>query len=260
VSAAPEKSGAALDVEATAEAAVAWDIDSGTVLYERNANVRRPVASLSKLIAALLIRREMPLDAIVEITPGALKAQRLGANIKLPVGEHATVEDLMEAGMIASANDAMVVLAEAHSGSEQEFAAAVNAFAELEGMADTKLANATGLSGGEQYSTANDVRKMISEAYQDDMLSLWLRQPGGELVTQEGTKRKYESTNKLLNTYIPILAAKTGYTVEAGENLVIITEGAQGQRIGAVILGSKQRFQDMKVLVEWVWRNYAWNS
>jgi len=65
--------------------------------------------------------------------------------------------------------------------------------------------------------------------------------------------------NKLLGTYFPVLAAKTGYTVAAGENLVVMTNGDEGQRIGAVVLGSEQRFYDMKVLVEWVWRNFEWS-
>jgi D-alanyl-D-alanine carboxypeptidase len=80
------------------------------------------------------------------------------------------------------------------------------------------------------------------------------------LVTQEGAIRRYTTTNRLLKTYVPVIAAKTGYTREAKENLALLTEGSNGQRVGAVVLGSDARFQDSKVLVEWIWRNYSWPS
>ena len=100
---------------------------------------------------------------------------------------------------------------------------------------------------------------MLTMAYAHPRIGEHLAAPLGTLVTDAGLTRHYVSTNKLLKTYVPIVAAKTGYTVEAGENLAIITEGSNGQQIGAVILGSSDRFQDMKVLVEWIWRNYSWN-
>ena len=78
------------------------------------------------------------------------------------------------------------------------------------------------------------------------------------LRTREGSVRSYASTNKLLGTYFPVLAAKTGYTPAAGQNLIVMTHGEAGQRIGAVVLGSSDRFQDMKTLVEWIQRNYTW--
>ncbi len=123
---------------------------------------------------------------------------------------------------------------------------------------NTKLANATGFSGGEQFSTARDVMRMLAVAYEDSVLRPYLSEKKGTVRTVEGTKRSFTSTNKLLGTYMPILAAKTGYTREAGENLVVITEGENGEQIGAVLLGSENRFHDMKVLVEWIWRNYTW--
>ena len=254
----PLFSGDSLGVELSAKAALVWDEKSGKVLYEKNAMERRPVASLIKLLSALTVRKHAVAAQVVEIPAEVRRAQLMGANIKLPVGDHATVYDLLAAGLIASANDAVVTLAVSIYGSEEEFVSKANEFADIKGLLDTRISNATGLDGGEQFSTAYDVMRMFQMAYNDTLLRNMLVSNDGVLRTKEGRMRRYKSTNKLLGTYFPVLAAKTGYTRSAGENFVVMTYGEEGQRVGAVVLGSESRFQDMKVLVEWVWRNYSW--
>lgn len=254
----PVFSGVSLGVELSAKAALVWDEKSGKILYEKNAGERRPVASLIKLLSALTIRKHAAASQVVEIPLEVRRSQLVGANIRLPVGDHATIYDLLAASLIASANDATVALAVSIYGSEEEFVSMANEFADIKGLLDTKISNATGLDGGEQFSTARDVMGMFQMAYNDILLRNMLVSENGVLRTKEGRVRKYKSTNKLLGTYFPILAAKTGYTRSAGENLVVMTYGEEGQRVGAVVLGSESRFQDMKVMVEWVWRNYTW--
>lgn len=255
----PQKTGPAIDVALTAQAALVWDIATDTILYEKEANTKRPVASLNKLLSALAVRELLPNpNAVIEIPAEARRAQARGANIKLPIGNHASVRQLLEASLVPSANDAMVSLAIAGSGSEEEFVAYANTLAARKGLFSTKLANATGLQEGEQYSTARDVMYMLTLAYADPLLRPFLSKQRGSLTTTEGMVREYISTDELLGTYMQILAGKTGYTVEAKENLAIITVGPKGQKIGAVILGSDNRFHDMKTAVEYVIRNYTW--
>lgn len=255
----PQKTGQAIDVALTAEAALVWDIETDTVLYEKEANTKRPVASLNKLLSALAVRELLPnQNTIVEVPTEARRAQARGANVKLPIGDHASVRQLLEASLVPSANDAMVSLAIAGSGSEGEFVTYANSLAARKGLFNTKLANSTGLQEGEQYSTAHDVMKMLSLAYADPALRPFLSQQKGSLTTTEGAVREYKSTDELLGTYLQILAGKTGYTLEAKENLAIITVGPKGQKIGAVILGSDSRFADTKTVVEYVLRNYTW--
>jgi D-alanyl-D-alanine carboxypeptidase len=248
-----------LDVIISADSALVWDEKTGEVLYEKNANKRRPVASVSKLLSALTVREYSSTTQLIEILPEARRAQLSGANIKLPIGDQATVYDLLASGLIASANDAMVTLAVGLFDSEEEFVNRANEFAQKNGFYNTKVSNATGLSGGEQYSTAYDVMKMFRLAYRDQVLRNMMISEKGTLRTELGAKRNYKSTNKLLGTYFPVLAAKTGYTYEAGQNFVVMTYGELGQRIGVVVLGSEERFQDAKILVEWIWRNYEWS-
>lgn len=256
--AAVTKTGEAVDVVLSAEAALAWDVTTNTILYTRAADTPRPIASLSKLLSVLLIRAKLSPDTVLTIPPEAATAAAKGADIRLPVGEHVTVQSLLSAGLIASANDALVTLAIGASGSEAAFVEAANTYATQHNLAHTKIANATGLTGGDQYSTAADIQKLANQVYGDPVLRPLLSQSQGALTTLEGTHRAYRSTNKLLGSYLPILFGKTGYTIEAGENLVIITEDSAGHRVGAIVLGSRDRFQDMKVLVEWIWRNYTW--
>ncbi|MEX0650061.1 MAG: serine hydrolase [Candidatus Andersenbacteria bacterium] len=258
---APERTGEAIDVILTADAVIVWDVASDRILYEKNPDKQRPVASLSKLLSMLAARAQLAPNTAVEIPTEAARAQRLGAHIRLPVGEHATVSDLLAASAIASANDAMVTLAVASSGSEEAFARYASQYAKDHlGVYNTRLANATGLSGGDQFSTARDIKTLLIAAHQDSLIGPSLSKPSEVLTTVEGTRRAYETTNDLLGTYLPIVVGKTGYTIEAGENLAVITRGESGQQIGAVVLGSSQRFQDMKILVEWIWRNYTWPS
>jgi len=254
----PVFTGQSVDVVLTAKAALVWDEATGTILYEKNGEERREVASLSKLLAALVVRDWLATTDIVVIPEEARAAQQSGANIRLPIGSHASVYDLLAAGLIASANDAMVTLAVATAGSEELFVDVANDFATRNGLFNTHISNATGLGGGEQYSTANDIKNLFQMVYRDQVLRNLLVSDKGVLRTQEGIVRHYTSTNELLGTYFPVLAAKTGYTREAGENLVVMTYGDSGQRLGAVVLGSAKRFQDMKTLVEWVKRNYTW--
>lgn len=256
----PQYSGQALDVVLTAQAAYAWDTASGDPLYEKNALARRPVASLSKLLTVLLAARTLDDDAVVTVPEDALRAQRQGAHVGLPIGDHVTVADLLAASVVASANDAAVTLAVATAGSEEAFVHQANAAAPGLGLFNTRLANATGLDGGDQYSTAHDIQRLMTLALRDERVGPLLAQKQGVAASQEGWRRSFQTTNKLLGSYLPIVAAKTGYTAQAGENLVVITRGPQGQEIGAVILGSTNRFQDMKTLVEWIWRNYTWED
>ncbi len=255
----PYKTGDAIDVALSAESAFVWDVDTGTVLYDRNSDTERPVASLNKLVSSLAVRELLPaVTTIVEIPAEVRRAQALGANIRLPAGQHASVQELLAASLVPSANDAMVALAIAARGSEEAFVHYANDYAARHGLFHTKLANSTGLQGGTQYSTARDVKEMLMMAYADPVLRPFLSQERGSLTTQEGTRREYVSTDKLLGTYLSILAGKTGYTLEAKENLAIIAAGPNGQKIGAVILGSDNRFQDTKTAVEYVLRNYTW--
>lgn len=254
----PAHRGESFEVVLSAQAALAWDIGENKILYEKNSHSPRPVASLTKLLSVLSSTRKLSGQQIVEIPTVVRQAQRSGADIRLPPGEHASVADLWQAALVASANDAAVTLAVATSGSEKNFVEETNQYARQLGLHQTVIANSTGLEGGQQHSTAQDLKKLLSEIMKDSTLTKFLGQADGSLTTVEGTRRQYKSTNQLFSSYLPIIAGKTGYTIEAGENLILITKTRQGHEIGVIVLGSEDRFLDVKVLVEWIERNYTW--
>lgn len=254
----PSRSPDALDVTLTAQSVVAWDVDSNKTLYSKQPQMRRQVASLSKLLSVVTVRDELPLEAELEIPTAVREVQQRGAHIGLRPGDKARVDSLLAASLVASANDAMVTLAVGAAHDEASFVKMAHRKGEQLGLSNTRLSNATGLSGGEQYSTAADVRRLLMAAYSDPVLRVFLDDEGGTLVTRAGIVRKYKTTNDLLSTYLPILAAKTGYTYAAGENVALLTQAADRPAIGIVILGSTQRFQDAKILAEWIYRHHRW--
>ncbi len=254
----PVLSGPALDVVLSAQAALVWDVATEKILYAHKADQERPIASLNKLLSLLAVRQLLPSEKIVAIPPEVRMAQRQGADVALPIGQHIDVGQLLAASAIPSANDAMLTLAIAAKGSEEAFVSYANDYAQKIGLTHTKAANATGLNGGQQYSSASDVRRVLTLARQDPVLAPLLAQSKGTIRTTEGFVKEYKTTDQLLGGYLPIIVAKTGYTVQAGENLAIITTTVKGHEIGAVVLGSANRFHDMKVLVEWIERNYSW--
>jgi serine-type D-Ala-D-Ala carboxypeptidase (penicillin-binding protein 5/6) len=256
----PIKTGESLGVVVTAESALVWDVATDKVLFSKQSHEKRPVASLTKLFSAIVIEETIPVDASITITSAAVAQQSRGADVKLPLGHTASRNALLAASLIASANDATVALAEAAAGTETEFVEIVNSTLPELNIHNTKLINATGLQekDRQQYSTAFDVKKALSRAAENPELGPYLSTPRGVITTDQGKTQRYFTTNELAGTYLPIVAAKTGYTFEAKENVAIITHDQAGHEIGIVVLGSDQRFQDSKILAEWITRNYSW--
>lgn len=256
----PTKTGESLDVVLTARAALAWDLETGKELYAKNADTQLPIASMTKLFTSLLTVDKLPAGTKVEVTAAAVSQQARGADVKLPQGHTVDADQLFAAALIPSANDATVALVDAAFGDEENFVTQAAPALQQLGFSQTKLANATGLQvpGVTQHSTAHEVQRALLQVYRHPRLAKYLAQARGTIVTDQGKAYNYFSTNDLLGTYLPIFAAKTGYTVEAKENVTLITETDAGQQIGLVLIGSDQRFQDAKILAEWVNRNYTW--
>lgn len=242
------------DFDVPCAAAILVDEDSGTVLYEKNADARRPIASITKVMTLLLTFEaleagKISLDDFVPVSENAYHMG--GSQIWLEPGEEMTLNDMLKAICISSANDAAVAVAEYVGGSEPAFAEMMNARAAELGMTNTHFVNACGLDEPEHLSTARDVAVMSREMLLHhtevrDYCSIWMD-------TLRGGATQLVNTNKLLKSYSGITGLKTGTTGKAG---VCISASAErnGLRLIAVVLGAasgKERFQAASTLLDY---------
>lgn len=239
--------------------AILIDQDTGTVLYEKNADQRVHIASITKVMTLLLIFEavragKFTMDTLVPVSKHA--ASMGGSQVWLEPGEQFTLDEMLRAICVSSANDAAVAVAELVGGSEEAFVAMMNAKAAELGMTDTTFKNACGLDTEGHLSTARNVAIMsrtILTQYPEVLhySGIWtdsLRNGQTMLV----------NTNKLLRRYDGITGLKTGTTGGAG---VCISASAtrNGLNLIAVVLGSSssaERFEAATKLLDYGFANY----
>ncbi len=238
-------------------------IDWGTqsVIYERNANKKLPIASMSKIMTTLLTleaveQGRLNYDDIVVVSPEA--AGMGGSQIFLDAHSKHSLGELLKAVIVCSANDASVALAEAHSGSENAFVAQMNKRAKELGMKNTHFANCTGLPAAENFSCAKDVATMTKELIAHkkyfDYSKIWLE----DYTHPSGRKTTITNTNKLVRFYRGCDGGKTGYTSEA-KYCLSATAVRNNMRLIAVVIGvdnSKVRFAEVSQMLNFAFANY----
>lgn len=232
---------------------------TGKVLYEHNPDQPLPPASITKIMTLLLVmealeRGELTTDTMVTCSEHANSMG--GSQIWFKVGEQLSVNDLLKATAISSANDAAVALAEQIAGSEEDFVIKMNARAKELGMKNTNFINATGLDAENHISTARDIAIMSAELLRHPKITeystIWmdkLRDGKTELV----------NTNKLVRFYKGATGLKTGTTNKAGYCLSG-SATRDGLSLIAVTMGSKtsdERFSITRGLLDYGFNNFA---
>ena len=225
------------------------DADSGEILAEGNANVRRPMASTTKIMTALVVLETLPLDMVVTVDARAVGVE--GSSIYLFAGERITVRTLLYALLLSSANDAAVALALACDDSVEAFAARMNARAEQLSLHDTHFCNPNGLHDETHYTTARDLATLTKTALENDVFAE-IVSTRRYVAPQNGTDatRLFLNHNKLLRTLDGCVGVKTGYTRAAGRCLVSASE-REGLTLIAVTLGAPDDWRDHTTLHEW---------
>ena len=253
----PAEEGASLSLPC--RAAVLVDQNTGAVLYEKDADRQMPIASITKVMTLLLTFEalhdgRLTLDTPVPVSEHA--ASMGGSQIWLEPGEHFTLDEMLRAICVSSANDAAVAVAELVGGSEESFVARMNAKAAELGMENTSFRNACGLDTEGHLSTARDVAVM-SRAILNECPEV-LHYSGIWTDTLRGGETMLVNTNKLLRRYEGITGLKTGTTGGAG---VCISASASrnGLDLIAVVLGSDssaERFEAATRLLDYGFANY----
>ena len=239
----------------SALAAIVYDRSSQTQLYEENVDRLLNIASLTKLMSAMLIKDALPLDQEIEIKYEDLTySNKLG----LLVGERLTVESLLKAMLIASSNEATEALARNYPGGYYALVNVMNQKAVALGMNHTTFTNPIGYDHLQHLSTAREMVTLSSEFMSDPLFASIVTQ--SHLVISDVTNQQHhilQNTNSLLMEDARTRGIKTGTTQAAGEALIAQFDH-QGHELVIVILGSKNRFTDAKVLLDWTTQNYSW--
>lgn len=230
----------------------AWmisDLASGVVLAEANADEERAMASVTKLMTALVVRDHTSLDERVRVSATAADVGE--AEVGLAEGEVWSVHDLLAAVLVRSGNDAAFALAEHVGGDIEGFSALMNAKAAELGLEHSHFVNPHGLDNDGHYTSAADLTVMAAAVLEDDVLSQLTRT---RLIrfkpAPTGEARIAANTNRLLGRYPDVVGMKTGFTGKAGRVLVSVLE-IQGHTLVAVVMGSEDHFADTSALYDY---------
>lgn len=255
----PEKIKSA-DLDVSAVSVFAMDAGTDYSLYDKNYKKVMPIASLTKIMTALVVLENKSLDETVTISPRAMEA--FGDKKGLAVGEKIRLEDLLHVMIIDSNNTAAVALAEHTGGSVENFVDLMNKKAEALGLKDTEFVNPTGLdaAGEENHSTAYDLAQLTDYALGKNKIWEISRMQTATVFSLDKKQTHYvESTDELLGQMGNIYGGKTGYTIDAGECLVLISETADKRhKVISVVLNAENRFAETKKLVDWVFDVWKW--
>lgn len=224
--------------------AVVTEAASGTILYEKNADIPLPEASTTKIMTALLVLERMAPEQRIRISEKAASVE--GSQLGLTAGEELTVSDLLYVLMMKSGNDAAVALAEGTCGSEEKFVEAMNEKAAALGLKNTRFQNPHGLPHKEHYTTPRELAELTAVALELPSFRA--------LVSTRQARLEYKdmiltNSNKLLYTCEGVFGVKTGFTKAAGRCLVSAAE-RKGVTLICVTLNDGNDWEDHEALYD----------
>ena len=254
----------ASDITPNAASAVMIDYNSGDILYEKNKDERRSVASLTKMMGLLLIFEKIEAGKINinEFLVVSRTAKEMGGTqIWLEEGEKISVDDLLKGVTMASANDAMVLLAERASGSENAFVEEMNKKAKVLNLKNTHFENCTGFDSEGAYSSAYDMSIIAKELIKHKKVLSYTGKYEDYIRENSDNKSWIVNTNKLVKFYPGVDGLKTGYEEKAGSTIAV-TSLKNGLRLIAVSLGysnTKDRNTEAMNLLDYGYSKYEGN-
>ena len=232
----------AAGAEQAAQGECVVEVSSRRILYAKNASLPLANASTTKIMTALVILEDCPLEDKVTIPAEAAGVE--GSSIYLQAGDEYTVEELLYGLMLRSGNDAAVALALHHSGSIAAFAQAMNERALLLGATDSCFANPHGLPDERHHTTARDLALISAAAMENEVFRTIVS-------TRCYAPRGWYNKNKMLTSYDGACGVKTGYTMQAGRCLVSAAE-REGMTLVCVVLNCPPMYERSAELLKGV--------
>jgi serine-type D-Ala-D-Ala carboxypeptidase (penicillin-binding protein 5/6) len=242
-----------------ARSALLADLDSGRVLFQKNEDEPVPIASLTKIMTALVVLERSKLTDHVRIDPRAVfdrKAYGAATTLGLRAGERVTVEDLLYGLLLGSANDAAIALAIHVAGSEDAFVSLLNRRAARLGMDRTHLDSASGLDD-HGHSTPADLLRLVRAAYRQPAFAEFTSTRFHTIDPAKGPKRTVQNRNALLWLYPGAFGTKTGSTAAAG-NCLVAAARRDGRRLVAIVLHAPdEAFSDAASLLNYGFEGFT---
>lgn len=233
-----------------ASSALMVDARTGEILFAKNPDVQRPVASTQKLLTALVVVSHGDLDTKVRV--GSEDCRVEPTKLGFRAGEVYTKRQLLAAMLVHSCNDVAVCLARNDAGSVAAFAEGMNAKAAALGATQSHFVNPNGLPAPGQYSTARDMARIALVAYHNPLLRQYMRLPGLSFTYNSGRTKFLEATNKLVKRSPMFTGMKTGYSGISGRCLISSASNG-GRDVILVQLGGTHQFlfDDAERLLLW---------
>lgn len=240
-----------------AKAALVLEAHSGVILYEKNAREPLPMASLTKIMVAILILEKHELDEVVTVRSHYSGLE--GVRMRLQAGEKITVEALLQGLLIPSGGDAAMALGEYHSGSVEAFVEAMNQRAKQLGFRQTHFENPVGLDAPDHQASAYELALLVQYALRFPTFRSIVSTSATTVTSTDGAiTHELRSTNKLFGSYLDVRGVKTGTTDNAGESVITLVRHPEGHEIITVLLDSPDRFQEAKAISDWAMRSFKW--
>jgi D-alanyl-D-alanine carboxypeptidase len=227
----------------SASGVLVMDLEGGQPIFAYQEETKRSMASLTKLMTALIIVENHDLDEWVAV-PGEID-DVVGNTVYLPKNSEFTVGDLLYALLIASANDAAETLAVYHSGSREAFVAEMNMRAVVLGLHDTSYANPSGMDSVNQWSTPKDLAWLTTFVLREPAIRERMETRGTQISSKNGYNILLTHTHALLHADNYVKAGKTGTTPKAQQCLISVAE-VEGREYVVVLLHSLQRYRDVQ--------------
>lgn len=245
--------------ELAAKSVIILDQDSGRVLYAKNPDIKMPMASITKIMTALVVLDKYQNNLDTPIYVSSLAADTSGSQMYLYSNESISVHNLLRGLLINSANDAATVFSTEIADDSASFVRSMNLKAQSLGLINTNFTNAIGFDNPNHYSTARDIVEITRIALNNKIFSAIVSINKTKVYDTTGQfSHSLNNTNELVGRYQNVIGVKTGTTDEAGESLVVAVEGSSGQRVIAVLLDSPDRFTEGKIALDWALKAYSW--
>jgi serine-type D-Ala-D-Ala carboxypeptidase (penicillin-binding protein 5/6) len=221
---------------------------NGQTYREKSPNLRRPPASLTKIMTALIVLENSRMDEVVTVSAGA--SRETGSRIGLKRGDRLKVRDLLAATLIASANDAARALADHLGGNQKAFVKLMNDRARSLKLQNTHFTNACGHDQKGLYTTANDLAILTQRALRNPLFAELVARRTMRITTMKGNRSySLKNKNRLIGRYPGAKGVKTGTTPRAGKCLVALAERGD-TRVFLILMNARHRWQTAPAMLD----------